>query len=383
MDWSFHNPVQIHAVAAVLAKLPAFLTRSGPVLIVTSPGFGRRHPALSLAKLIEGREVVVLDDVVPNPDVDHVDRQLRRVSAAGIKEIVAIGGGSVLDTAKIIAVGLERDDFSVRAHVVEGRRLAPARAARLICVPTTAGTGSEVTPFATVWDSTARKKYSVAGEAIFPDMALLDPELTLTTPEEVTLSTGLDAMTHAFEATWSRRANRISTAFATAAIRLGLDVLPGLRQRPHDRSLRNAMLEVSLLAGLAISHTRTALCHSISYPITARFGVPHGFACSFTLPEVFAFNREAEPERFQSLAEDLGLRSADGVEERLRTLMLDVDVARWMRSYVGDGSRLSELGSEMLTPGRADNNVRSAQLDDVVAIVEAACRGRGLTGSSG
>lgn len=376
--WDFHNPVRIHAGPATLAMLPALVEAPGALLFVTSAGTGRREVGARVSALLSGREVHRVEDVAPNPDLRFVEEQLARLDRADFAHVVAIGGGSVLDTAKILAIGVSAEAFSLRGHILGGEPLPARRRAQLICVPTTAGTGSEVTPFATVWDHATKRKYSVAGPSMFPDVALLDPELTLTLPEEVTLSTGLDAITQGFEATWSRHANPVSTAFAIRAIRAGLDSLSLLRTRPDDLGLRGTMLEASLLAGLAISRTRTALCHSMSYPITARFGLPHGFACGFTLPEVFAFNQQADPERFNRLANDLGFGSAGDLHARLLTLMDELRIGEWLQGYVGDGRNLAELAPEMLTPGRADNNLRAATVAEVAAIMDDAVRGRGL-----
>lgn len=372
--WGFHNPVQIHSGAGALRLLPEIV---GPaLLVVTSAGFQQRDAARRLASLFRGRDVVTLEGVESNPAIADVERQIAFSAAAGPRDIVAIGGGSVLDTGKILAAAGANGSFSLRDHFTGAVDLPSSRHSRLVCIPTTSGSGSEVTPFATVWDRDARKKYSVSGETLFADVALVDPELTLSLPEEVTISTGLDAITQAFEATWSVRANPISTGLAVRAIAAGMEALVPLRNRPRDLGLRAAMAEASLLAGLAISSTRTALCHSISYPVTAHLGVPHGFACAFVLPEVFAFASEADPSRFERLALELGCRSAGELESRVGQLLCAVEIGKWMRRWVRDSSDLTALAPEMLTPGRADNTIRAATVADVELIVERAWRER-------
>ena len=373
-QWSFHNPVRVHV--APLSTLPALLHGDGDLLLVVSRGFRTRGGVERIEQLVRGRRMYVVDDVPANPGLEDVEQRLAALSSAAIGEVLAIGGGSVMDAAKILATGL--DGVSPRRHLFEGLPLPSRRRTRLLCVPTTAGSGSEVTPFATVWDHEAKKKYSIAGDAMYPDAALLDAELTLTLPEEVRVSTALDAMTQAFEATWSRRANPISTSFAVSALRISLHTIVTMEQRPDDLALRRAMLEASLLAGLAISHTRTALCHSISYPLTAHLGVPHGYACTFTLPEVFAFNRAADEPRFEQLASALGFASATAVQNRVAELLDVLSVGERLRHYVDDAGAVAALVPEMLTPGRADNNIREAALDDVQSIVASACRRMGL-----
>lgn len=377
-SWDLANPVRIVAARGALNRLPHYLEGARRILLVTSAGFRARGGVDRVLALLEHFEVHTLDDISPNPGLAEMSAQIDRFSPMEIEGLVAIGGGSVIDTAKILAALIGRRDISLRGHLFEAQPLPTSRALRLIAVPTTAGTGSEVTPFATVWDTDAKKKYSASGDALFPDVALLDPELTLSMPEDVTLSTGLDAITQALEATWSRRANPVSTALAVRALGSGLRTLPALLEQPDDLALREAMLEVSLLAGLAISRTRTALCHSISYPITARFGLPHGYACALTLPEVFAFNRDAAPEHFEDLARAIGFESADAFHQRLLALLDSIQFGMRVRRFIGDGSSLEALAPEMLTPGRADNNLRRASVEDVVAIIRKACRARGL-----
>ena len=378
VGWEFFNPVRIHAGRGMLNALPEHLHGAGRVLLVVSPGFKARGGMSRVSTLLDGRQVHVLDDVAPNPELAGMNAQIERFAGARIDAIVGVGGGSVLDTAKILAAILDNPPASLNAHLLHGQALPATRAVRLVVIPTTAGTGSEVTPFATVWDGAAKKKYSVTGDVLFPDVAILDPELTLSMPDEVTLSTGLDAITQAFEATWSRRANPVSTAFAVRAIALGLRTLPAVLESPEDLKLRETMLETSLLAGLAISRTRTALCHSISYPITARFGLPHGLACALTLPEVFEFNREIDPGRFDALARDIGMASADDLHGRIVRLLDAVRFGDRVRGHVSDRAALEALAPEMSTPGRADNNLRPASVGEVAAIVARACLARGL-----
>ncbi|WP_413813784.1 iron-containing alcohol dehydrogenase, partial [Rhizobium sp. Root482] len=135
-------------------------------------------------------------------------------------------------------------------------------------VPTTSGTGAEVTPFATVWDETTNTKYSLANADMFPVAAILDPELTIDMPREVTLATGLDAISQALESVWNRSCNAITFGWAISSLRLSLSALGKVANTPDDLQARSDMAQASLLAGLCISHTRTALAHSMSYPIT-------------------------------------------------------------------------------------------------------------------
>jgi alcohol dehydrogenase len=153
-------------------------------------------------------------------------------------------------------------------------------------VPTTAGTGSEVTSWATVWDTENKKKYSLARPNLYPESAIIDPRLMLGVPKGLTVSTGLDALSHALESIWDVNSNPVSTNHAVFAAREVIECLPRLSRDIDNLELRSRMARASLFAGLAFSNTKTALAHSLSYHLTLHHGVVHGIACSFSLPAV-------------------------------------------------------------------------------------------------
>ena len=191
----------------------------------------------------------------------------------------------MIDSAKVFAAAA--GDFSTIARFLEtGKGQDTMSFLPVIAVPTTAGTGSEVTCWATVWNQTNGKKYSLAHPDLYPECALVDPALMIAKPYGLTLATGLDALSHALESIWNVNANPVSARHAVAASRLVLDTLPNLLCDLGSLELRRNMAEASLLAGLAFSNTKTAIAHNLSYPITLGWQVQHGIACSFTLPTV-------------------------------------------------------------------------------------------------
>ena len=283
--WQYHNPVAVHFGVGVLDALPDVL-RGRRASIVTFPeaeGFGLLP---RLRTLVGASLVGVVDQTRPNPDVDGLDAMYRAFwrEQAESEVIVAVGGGSALDTAKALMVGTETGEFDALVGLLAtGKPFAPHRAKTLIAVPTTSGTGSEVTGWATVWHRAAGKKYSLHLPQTWPEAAIVDPELTLSLPPGPTLAAGLDALSHALEAIWNIHANPVSDNHAVQAARLVLSTLPELMKSPSDIELRRRMSLAALTAGLAFSNTRTALAHSISYDMTMHHGLPHGIACSFTL----------------------------------------------------------------------------------------------------
>jgi len=213
----------------------------------------------------------------------------------------------------------------------------------VVAVPTTAGTGAEVTPFATVWDSENKKKYSVSGEMVYPAHALLDPKLTLSLPRNETLYTGLDTISHALESLWNKNRTPVSEALALKALTLANEALPAVLNQPGSLHFREIMQQAAMLAGLAISRTRTAIAHAISYPLTMRFGIPHGLACSFALPKIiehYAPNEKDDAVK-STLNETLSL---------LEGLKLNEEMVAFTK-----GEDLSKYAGEMLHPERVHN----------------------------
>ena len=282
-QWSFHNPVRVTFGSGCLGRISGILDGRRYVLVT----YGEPHlrEAATRIAAAAGEPLVVIDDVSPNPDFVGLAKSCARlgVQTELPEAIVALGGGSVIDTAKVLSASggeFER----VRRYLVDHEGEEALGSVPIIAIPTTAGTGSEVTSWASVWDRDAGRKYSLWRTDLYPEHALVDPELTLGMPRMLTVHTALDALSHSLESIWNVNANPVSTNFAVGAATDILEVLPDLADNLGSLALRSRMAMAALLAGLAFSNTRTALAHSLSYPITLRYGLPHGLACSFSLP---------------------------------------------------------------------------------------------------
>jgi phosphonate metabolism-associated iron-containing alcohol dehydrogenase len=283
--WTYHNPVAVHFGAGVLETLPKLLA-GRKASIVTFPEAEHLGLLARLKRLVGDGLVGIVDKTQPNPDVDGLDAMYRAFwrEQAESEVIVAVGGGSALDTAKALMVGTESGEFdALVALLATGKPFKPHRAKKLIAVPTTSGTGSEVTAWATVWHRAAGKKHSLHLPETWAQAAVVDPELTLSLPPGPTLAAGLDALSHSLESIWNVNANPVSDQHAVAAARMVLATLPALMNDLGNIELRSRMALAAMTAGLAFSNTRTALAHSISYDMTMHHGLPHGIACSFTL----------------------------------------------------------------------------------------------------
>ncbi len=234
---------------------------------------------------LAGMPTFLFNAVEPNPSLQSLRRlgKLYEDVQQDVGLCVALGGGSVIDTAKAFAIG--HGNYAPLQAALDGQ--PPEREALpIIAIPTTAGTGSEVTCWATLWDMENGRKLSLEGADLYPEAAIVDPALMLALPVGQTLSCALDALSHALESLWNHNANTTSRALAIESAQLILQALPRVMDAPDDLDHRTQLAEGALLAGLAFSHTRTALAHSLSYSLTIHHDVPHGLACSFSLPAV-------------------------------------------------------------------------------------------------
>ena len=376
MIHDYFNPVRSVYGEGALLSLPTLLGRRRAVL-VTFPEAAALGLVDQIRTLLGDRLAGVIDDVRPNPDVAELRGQYERFwretgngsngsngsnggngsdgAKPGADVIVALGGGSAIDTAKALMVGTASGRFDELLGLLQrGEPFKPHAVKTLIAVPTTAGTGSEVTPWATIWDRERQRKHSLHLPSTWPEIALVDPLLMMSLPPSVTLQSGLDALSHALEAIWNRNANPLSDTYAVSAAQDIFETLPALMRRPQDRGLRARMALAALKAGMAFSNTRTALAHSISYEMTLRLGLPHGIACSFPLPLVLQMALGQSAERDAVLARALGLPLADA-PGRLAAFLEGLGVQTSFASYGLGDVEARELIARALTGARGRN----------------------------
>lgn len=245
----------------------------------------------------------VFDETEPNPSERCVAKGLERLKASGADWTLAVGGGSSMDAAKAISV-MATNPGAILDY--EGVDRIPNPGIPVAAIPTTAGTGSEVTAATIITDSKRAFKAAVISPHLFPKLALLDPETTLGLPPQLTAATGMDALTHAIESYVSKAANPFSCALAIEAIRMIARHLPKAYYVGDDLESRERMLAASMMAGAAFAQSRLGNVHAISHTLGGVFGVPHGVANAVLLPYVMKFNAPACPEKMRDIAEALG-----------------------------------------------------------------------------
>jgi len=342
-NWAHYQPVEIQAGPKVHAGVGKHVA-ARKVLLVTTEGLIQRGAVERLLAVLPAAEWRTLS-VPPNPELEYLEAQAGPLREEAFEILVAFGGGSAMDSAKALAAALAGGPGWSLARQLAQPPAPLAAALPVCCLPTTVGTGAEVTPFATIWDRKRRKKHSLDAPGLFPKAAFLEPESTLSLPESQLRWGALDAISHALESLWNRRATPVSLAWARESLAVALAAFPQALARPDDLAARAALQQSGLLAGLAISQNRTALAHAVSYPLTAAFGLPHGLAASFTLPALVDLVTENQAWR---RPEDAALAA------RAAELLAGQNLAGRLSAYVTPAEVL-DSHAEMFAPGRAEN----------------------------
>jgi alcohol dehydrogenase class IV len=363
-----------------LAELPSLMSRLGlsRPLVVTDPYIARCGILDRATALLDRARIScsVFADTVPDPTTDAIETGVARLRAGDFDSLIALGGGSSIDTAKgmsvLFANGGQMRDYKVPNEI-------PLTGLPIVAVPTTAGTGSEVTRFTVVTDTETDEKMLIAGLACCPVAAIVDFELTLTMPLRLTADTGIDSLTHAIEAYVSRRANPFTDGLAKNAMGLIARNIRTACAEPGNRAAREAMMLGAMTAGMAFSNASVALVHGMSRPIGAFFHVPHGLSNAMLLPEITAFSAPAALERYADCARAMGVaEDGEGSQaavarllDELRGLNQDLRVPS-PSAYGIARARYDELlpvmAEQALASGSPANNPRVPTGDEIIEL---------------
>ncbi len=324
--FGFEMPTRLLFGAGAVGNLSFEFSLNGwrSALIVTDRGVysaGLTTPVE--AQLQEaGVQYEIYDGVLPNPTIECIESA---VPYAQTKEVViAVGGGSVMDSAKLINV---LRTYGGRVLDYEGTDTVPGPCKPLIAIPTTAGTGSEVTFIAMFTHTERRQKMPVLSRHLAPHLAIVDPEMSRRLPPAPTAQTGMDALTHAIEAIVDLQANPMSDVLAFEAIRLILRYLPrAVEKGETDMEARSVMAFAATIAGAAFNNSMVGLAHAIAHAIGGLYDLPHGLCCALALPHAMEFNLESRRERFEQIAQAMGVETPEDAILRVRQLMSDIGI---------------------------------------------------------
>lgn len=315
------------------------LKKAQRVAVVTDAGVAAAGLLDRVLPSLGARAALVDDGAVPDGDVDHINALAARMREAGVDAILAVGGGSVIDTAKCVAAVMARNADIQR---LEGFASIRARLLPVVAVPTTAGTGSEATQFAVVNDRAAGRKRIYADLSLVPAHSVLDPELIRGLPRAITAATGVDAITHAVEALGSTMRNPVASALAVEAVRLLVaeGALGRSLEHPEDLDARGACLTAAHLAGQAISSAMLGACHAFAHALGAFKGVPHGVANGVLLGPTMRLNLDKAAFAYARLGALLGVQGDARTQAEGAVELLEEVVHR----VAGLPTRLRELG---------------------------------------
>lgn len=325
---------------------------------------------------VESVTADVFDDTVPEPTVSSIQAGVDKIRNGNYDSIIALGGGSPIDSAKAIGI---LGKFGGNMRDYKFPRIVNEEGLPIVAVPTTAGTGSEVTRFTIITDETTDEKMLCVGVGFMPVAALVDFNLTLSLPARITADTGIDALTHAMEAYVSKKANPYSDSQAISAMRL---IGPNLRRVYHDggdKEAREAMMLGSTLAGIAFSNASVALVHGMSRPIGAAFHVPHGLSNAMLLPAVTEFSIPEAQERYADCARAMGVATEqDSAEvangklmDELRALNDELQVPTPEQFGIERQAffdLMSTMAEQALASGSPNNNPRVPSPEQIVEI---------------
>lgn len=312
-NWQFSLPVRLEFGIGKRKEIKSFIEDIGGTagVLVCSRSFAKNGLADDFVKNSGGTIKAVFSDVRPNPTTDNVNACVESMRSIHADFAVALGGGSPMDCCKA-ACAIARGNDVIEAYHSGGKAICADEVIPMIAVTTTSGTASEVTNISVLTDLKQNLKNPMNDPLMYPKIAVIDPELTVSVPAQITASTGLDVLSHAIESYWATLNQPICSACSVYAARLVFAWLEKAYNNPNDLQARSKMAEASIVAGVAFSHPRTTGSHACSFPLTNIYGVPHGEACAFTLDYFIKFNADhADGDgRITAFAKDCGFDSA-------------------------------------------------------------------------
>ncbi len=345
------------------------------IMIVTDPGIINAGLLKRLEKNLKDMSIdfTIYSEVVSNPIISSIEKGAEIAKEAKTDLFIALGGGSSIDTAKGINILLSNGG-GIKNYAGANKVQKPT--CPLIAIPTTCGTGSEVTWSTVVSDPEQGYKFPVLTTHVMPDIAIIDPTLMSSLPSKLIASTGMDALTHALEAYVSTNAQPISDALAIHAIEL---ISNNLRQAVHYQENQNYISEMAIastIAGIALNMPMLGLVHAMATPLGGIFNIPHGIANAVLLPYVMKFNLVACPERFAKIAQVMGekverlttLEAAEKAFKAVQKLSSDVGIPNNLKDIGMDISKLEKLAEDSMKSGNCNTNPRKNSIDEVKAI---------------
>ena len=344
-EFEFYSPVRISSGTGKAFHMDEWMKRfhAYHMLIITGKRIGKSEVFRMFTEKLneQGVDFEIYDRAVPEPSVEAVDALAEYVRAHDFDLVTAVGGGSSMDTAKAVCM-LKNNSGSIREYLFGGSRLPEKTSIPLICIPTTAGSGSEVSAASVIADTQKQVKLSCTNALLLPKAAILDPLMQTDMPSEITAGTGMDAMTHAIEAYTSRNANTFSDLYARRAIELISEYLPMVMDKPEDLHGRMMMAQASTMAAVAFLNGGLGAVHGISQAMGGIAHTPHGISNAILLPYVMDCNCSGNLNKFADIASFMGDREKNlSLEEKAHRA---VELVRTLNHRIGIPNHIATLG---------------------------------------
>jgi len=357
-------------------KLSLLGVKVSSALIITQPPMVDMGYVEQIVSQLEAKGVSVHTNtnILPEPTLENIEQVFEATASKDYDVLIGIGGGSVLDTTKILSV-LKTNDASVEQLL--GTDLVANSGVPTILIPTTSGTGAEVTPNAIVTLPDQELKVGIVSKYLLPTLVILDPVLTLKLPKPITAATGMDAFTHSLESFISTKANPISDMFALESIRLISSSIVEAYQNGESIEAREKMLVGSMYGGMALTSAGTAAVHALAYPLGGKYKIPHGVANSMLLPHVMKYNMDAITDRLALVAEPMGISThglsnsqlAEKVVKKIVEWTNVLEIPQDLKNYGVKEEELPEISVSASQVTRLlNNNPKKLSVADIEAI---------------
>ncbi|HRW33652.1 MAG TPA: iron-containing alcohol dehydrogenase [Thermotogota bacterium] len=367
MDYRFYLPVEIFFGKNKILHLNTLHIES-PILIVSDPVLKKVGLVDQIKQVLKPKDSIFnFCEVEPNPSCSTVNNGVRYAKERKIKTVIGLGGGSAIDTAKAISCLIDTDgtlqEFLFNGKILKGRTT------QLIAIPTTSGTGSEVTNVGVYTDHERGQKKPLVTEYFWPDHAILDPMMTLSMPPRVTASTSLDAFTHAIEAYWADSSQPMSKLFSMEAMKLIMLNIEKTYVSPKDYEGREQLLYASLLAGISFAQTRTTILHALSFPLTNEYGLEHGFACALALPKIIKDNYDSDKPNMDILIRHLNYETVQQFSNKIAEIMKNVNAPTTLSQIGVKREDLERIAQITLSAPISQLNPKKYQQNELVNLL--------------
>jgi len=375
--FKYSLPTKVVFGSDTINELPKLIKENFPkkssILLVTGRSSLKKQGITDkFLKILEKYTIVLFDKVEANPTSDIVYEGIETYKKHRCDLVIAVGGGSVMDAGKAIAI-LVNNQKPLEVYQSGEKPEHPSD--DFIAIPTTSGTSSEMT----VWSVITNKegaykntKKSFSDEKMYPKLAVIDPKLTLGLSAYQTASTGLDVLSHAMEGFWSKKKNPISDLYALEAIKLVVKYLPTAYKNGSDLVAREKMSFATLLAGFAFSNSRTTSPHKVSYPLTTQYQLPHGAACAVTLPYFMHYIGKNDLDRLQPILNIFGVSQANEALNFLKTFIKDLDMPCTLKEVGVEEEDLDYIARKTYAPIEKQEDPVPLSFDDYLEVLKLA-----------